>query len=69
MRIVKLETLGLVRGLLRMRAVVESDTEPPVNEVATLAGYHPAGYGCYDVSARESGPAWVVEWSRGSTCD
>jgi len=72
MRVITSGRTGTKGYLIRMSAVVESKTEPKPEEVAAKAGYHPAGYGCYDaVVTREPDlvDGWLVCWSRGSTCD
>lgn len=64
--------VGTHRGLIRMSAVVESTEKPDAHEVARLAGYHPAGYGCYDATVEREPDlvdGWRVLWSRGTTCD
>lgn len=55
-----------------MSAVVESKDKPDPEEVAAKAGYHPAGYGCYDATVTREPDlvdGWLVKWLRSASCD
>ena len=48
------------------------DERPKADDVAALHGYHPAGYGAWNIEVLpvEGRPrVWRVRWTRAASCD